>query len=49
RGRDIAADRRLVLRGYTVLRFDYKQILFDWPTVEAQILAAMARGAHLAR
>ena len=48
RRRDIAGDRRLTLRGYTVLRFDYKQILFEWATVEAEILAAMARGLHLA-
>jgi very-short-patch-repair endonuclease len=46
---DIAHDRRLALLGYTVLRYDYRQILFDWPRVEAEILHAMAQGLHLAR
>ena len=45
---DIAHDRRLTLLGYTVLRFDYRQILFDWPRVESEILQAMAQGLHLA-
>jgi very-short-patch-repair endonuclease len=48
RGADIAHDRGLALLGYTVLRFDYRQILFDWPRVEAEILRAMAQGLHLA-
>ena len=46
---DIAHDRRLALLGYTVLRYDYRQILFDWPRVEAEILQAMAQGLHLAQ
>lgn len=45
---DIAHDRRLALLGYTVLRYDYRQILFDWPRIEAEILQAMAQGLHLA-
>ncbi|WP_130176095.1 endonuclease domain-containing protein [Cryobacterium sp. SO1] len=44
---DIAHDRRLVLLGYTVLRYDYRQILFDWPRIENEILRAMAQGLHL--
>lgn len=48
RRKDIAHDRRLALAGYTVLRFDYAQILFDWPTVEAEIRTALAQGVHLA-
>ena len=48
RREDIAHDRRLTLLGYTVLRYDYRQILFDWPRVEAEILRAMAQGLHLA-
>ncbi|WP_157157091.1 endonuclease domain-containing protein [Diaminobutyricimonas sp. LJ205] len=48
RRRDIADDARLVLMGYTVLRFDYKQILFDWDYVERTILGAIAQGLHLA-
>lgn len=49
RREDIAHDRRLTLLGYTVLRYDYRQILFEWPRVEAEILQAMAQGLHLAR
>lgn len=48
RRRDIRGDARLVLRGYTVLRFDYHQVLFDWAYVERTILAAIAQGLHLA-
>lgn len=47
RRRDLQQDARLTLMGYTVLRFDYTQIMFDWPFVEATILAAMAQGLHL--
>jgi uncharacterized protein YqjF (DUF2071 family) len=47
-GRNIAGERRLVLRGHTVFRYAWTQILFAWPAVEAEILAAMARGLHLA-
>lgn len=46
RRRDIAADARLVMRGYTVLRFDYHQILFQWDHVLDTILTAIAQGAH---
>ena len=44
---DIAHDRRLALLGYTVLRYDYRQILFDWARIESEILRAMAQGLHL--
>jgi very-short-patch-repair endonuclease len=47
RRRDIAHDRRLRLLGYTVLRFDYMEIMHDWPSVEAQVKAAIAHGLHL--
>ncbi|TDN92679.1 DUF559 domain-containing protein [Microbacterium sp. BK668] len=46
RRRDIAADARLVLLGYTVLRFDYQQVMFDWHVVERTVLAAVAQGLH---
>ena len=49
RRRDIAHDARLVLLGYTVLRFDYAQILFGWDEVERTILHAVAQGLHRAR
>lgn len=44
---DIAHDRALTLLGYTVFRYDYKQILFEWPRVETEILRAMAQHLHL--
>lgn len=49
RRRDLRADARLVLRGYTVLRFDYQQVLFDPDYVRDTVLTAMAQGLHLAR
>jgi very-short-patch-repair endonuclease len=49
RRRDMAADARLALMGYTVLRFDYQQLLFNWTYVTDTIAHAMAQGLHLAR
>jgi very-short-patch-repair endonuclease len=49
RRRDIAQDRRLTLMGYTVFRFDYKQVLFEWEVVESEVRHAVAMGLHLAR
>lgn len=46
RRRDIRHDARLVLLGYTVLRFDYQQILFDWEHVQSTVLMAVAQGLH---
>ncbi|MDF2993957.1 MAG: helicase [Microbacterium sp.] len=48
RRRDLRQDARLVLRGYTVLRFDYMQILFEPEYVIDTIRTAMAQGRHLA-
>jgi very-short-patch-repair endonuclease len=48
RRKDIRGDARLVLLGYTVLRFDYQQVLFDWDYVESTILTAVAQGRHRA-
>lgn len=48
RRRDIAHDVRLTLMGYTVLRFDYAQVMFDWPYVQTSVLGAVAQGLHLA-
>ena len=42
--RDYARDARLIARGYRVMRFDYRQVMFDWPAVEAALAAAIARG-----
>lgn len=47
RRRDIHADARLVLLGYTVLRFDYRQLLFDPAGVQSTIRMAMAQGLHV--
>lgn len=48
---DPAADRRrdaaLSARGYRVLRFMYDQVVHDWASVQAAVLAAIARGDHL--
>lgn len=47
RSADIAHDAELRLRGYTVLRFSYAQIVHDWPGVETVIRRAVAAGLHL--
>jgi len=46
RRRDLRADARLVVRGYTVVRFDYQQVLFDQPHVIDTVLNAIAQGLH---
>lgn len=48
RRRDIRADARLVLRGYTVLRFDYQQVFFDPGYVVETIQLAIAQQLHRA-
>ena len=48
RTRDIAHDAELRLRGYTVLRLSYAQIVHDWPAVERMIRGALAAGLHRA-
>jgi len=48
RTKDVALDAELVLRGYTVLRFTYAQVVHDWDFVERTIARAIATGAHLA-
>jgi very-short-patch-repair endonuclease len=49
---DPYADRRrdaaLSALGYRVLRFMYSQVVYEWRSVEAAILAAISRGDHLA-
>ena len=47
RARDAAHDAELTLRGYTVLRFTYAQIVHDWAETERRILRAMSAGFHL--
>lgn len=48
RQRDLTHDRELATRGYTVLRFTYRDVVSDWPAVERTITNALAQGAHLA-
>lgn len=47
RRRDLRQDAQLALRGYTVLRFDYQQVMFDHEYVQQTILNAIAQGLHL--
>lgn len=49
RRRDLRHDAWLVLQGYTVLRFDYHQVLFDWAHVEATVTQVVAQGLHRRR
>ncbi|MBB4138942.1 endonuclease domain-containing protein [Microbacterium invictum] len=49
RRRDLRHDALLILRGYTVLRFDYQQVLYDWEHVQSTVLTAVAQGLHLMR
>ena len=46
--KDIAHDAELALRGYTVMRLSYAQIVHDWPAVERSIRRALAARLHLA-
>lgn len=48
RRRDMDADARLTLLGYTVLRFDYQQVMFESENVEAVLVTAIAQRLHLA-
>ncbi|MFT4306494.1 MAG: DUF559 domain-containing protein [Microbacterium sp.] len=48
RAKDIAHDAELRLRGYTVLRFSYAQVVHDRAGVEAVIRRAVAAGLHRA-
>lgn len=47
RTRDIAHDAMLRMRGYTVLRFSYAQVIHRWPEVENALSQAIARRLHL--
>ncbi|PRB16649.1 DUF559 domain-containing protein [Microbacterium sp. MYb62] len=45
RHKDLARDASASRRGFETLRFDYAQVIHDWPTVQAAIVAAIVR-AH---
>ncbi len=47
RRRDLDRDASAAVWDYETLRFDYGQVLHDWDTVEAAVLAKVAAGAHL--
>ncbi|MDF2991445.1 MAG: superfamily and helicase and helicase subunit [Microbacterium sp.] len=49
RQRDLAHDRELRSRGYTVLRFTYRDVVTDWARVEETLARHLAQGHHLAR
>lgn len=43
RHRDLVRDSAASIRGYETLRFDYAQIVHDWPEVQTSVLAAIHR------
>lgn len=45
---DIEHDAKMMLAGYRVIRLGYAQIVDDWPSVQAVLAGAVARGLHLA-
>ncbi len=47
RRRDARREAAAVAQGYLVLRFDYAQVMYRWPDVEAAVLAVVDRGLHL--
>ncbi|WP_296191954.1 DUF559 domain-containing protein [uncultured Microbacterium sp.] len=46
RRRDIAHDARLTLMGYTVFRFDYRQVFFESEWIVDTLLTAIAQQRH---
>lgn len=46
RRRDLEADARLRLRGYTVLRFDFHQVFIQRAYVQETVRTAIAQGLH---
>ncbi|GAA4373415.1 endonuclease domain-containing protein [Agromyces bauzanensis] len=47
RQRDRREDARLVLQGFTVLRYGSPDVMETWEATEEQILSAVAQGLHL--
>jgi len=48
RARDNRHDARLRAAGYRVIRIGYAEVVHGWPAIEAEIVLAVAQGAHLA-
>lgn len=46
---DYKHDAMLGLRGYSVMRVSYSQVMYEWHTVQEAILEALAKGWHLDR
>lgn len=46
---DIRHDAQLMLLGYHVIRVGYEQVTEDWPSVQHDIMRAIAQGLHLPR
>jgi very-short-patch-repair endonuclease len=49
RAADNAHDALLLVHGFHVIRVSYGEIIDDWLTVQARIMAAVAQGLHRAR
>ncbi len=47
RHKDLVRDAAAAAWGYVTLRFDYAQVVHDWPSVEAAILGQIDAGHHL--
>lgn len=47
RSADIRHDAELRLRGFTVIRVGYDQVVNDWPGVQELVMRAVAQGLHL--
>lgn len=47
--RDHRRDAALARLGYRCVRFDYQLVIWDWPLVEAAVMALIERGDHLRR
>lgn len=46
RHKDLVRDAAASARGYETLRFDYAQIVHDWPEVQKSVLAAIRRSSE---
>lgn len=46
RTKDIRHDAELSLRGYTVIRVGYEQVMDRWPEVQTLVMQAIAQGLH---
>lgn len=46
RTKDITHDAELRLRGFTVIRLSYTQLMDSWPNTQARIMRAIAHGLH---